>query len=294
MRIIKILFVTFSFLLVSCSNRINTNKEGALNITTFNMEWLGDGINDKNPRKESDYKRFAEIIKNTGADIIACQEVENIQAINRIIKYLPDYKAISSNGGGVQNLAFIYNSKVDFKLIGDYDPLVVEKGKNRPGYLAYCKCGNFDFNIMAVHLKSTSRYDNTEEKKNQSVDMRTEQAAILSKWADSMLTNSTEKDLIIIGDFNDAPQRPKFKTLQILCDNPNLDFITKDLKSCGKFSSQYTIDNLLISKSALKRFIPESLFMLDITSAYTKEQLKSISDHCPVSAQFDCTAPDND
>ena len=72
------------------------------------------------------------------------------------------------------------------------------------------------------------------------------------------------------------------------------EFITKDLYSCGRYSDSYTIDNILVSKSALSRCFIETLTILDITQMYTKEQLKQLSDHCPVIVQFDVSAPDND
>ncbi len=280
--------------LYSCSDKISINKETTITISTFNMEWLGDGIKDQKVRSEGDYRRFADIIKNMEADIVCCQEVENITALNRIIQYLPDFKCTISNGGGMQNVAFLYRNNVNVEVLGDYEQVAIDPKRNRPGYVLKAKSGGFDFLIMGVHLKSTSRYDNTAEKKEESVETRKLQASILNAWADSVISKTNEKDIIILGDFNDAPKRDKYQSLDILYKNTNLEFLTKDLHSCGKYSNSYTIDNIVVSKSALNRYINSSVRTYDITISYTKEQLEKVSDHCPVIVQFDTKEPDND
>ncbi len=285
----------FAFvMLISCSNKVPIHNTNSITIATFNMEWLGDGNNDQKARSEGDYKRIADVIKNTGADIVACQEIENQVALGRVAKYLPDFNCYVAKPSGAQNIGVLYKSNLSVDVIGNYDPIAIDPKRNRPGLELYVKAGNFDFSMMIVHLKSTSRYDDTEEKRVASVETRLLQAKAIKQWVDEKTKVGKEQDYIILGDYNDAPKREKNGSLGILNADPNLDFITKDLKSCGKYSDSYTIDNILVSKSALKRCILESLMILDVTQAYTKDQLKQLSDHCPVSVQFDTTAPDND
>lgn len=292
-KIFLIILLSISFL-GSCSDKITVNNENTLTVATFNMEWLGDGIKDQKPRSEGDYRRFADIIKKTQADIICCQEVENMTALNKVLKYLDDFAGSISNCSGAQKVAFIYKKNINVEIVGDYNPVAIDPSRNRPGYVIKVKDGAFDFIMMGVHLKSTSRYDNTAEKKDESVETRKQQAQIISNWADSIITKTSEKDVIILGDYNDGPKRPKYKSLDVLLNNPNLEFLTKDVHSCGKYSDSYVIDNILVSKSALARFIKNSEHTFDITVMFTKEQLDKVSDHCPVIVQFDKKAPDND
>ena len=281
-------------ILIACSSKIPTQKENALSIATFNVEWLGDGVKDRKDRSEGDYKRIADVIIKSGADIIACQEIENQVALGRVAKYLPEFKSYVAKPSGAQNIGVLYKSHLNVDVIGNYDPIAIDPKRNRPGLELYVKAGNFDFSMMIVHLKSTSRYDDTEEKRIASVETRLLQAKAIKQWVDEKTKAGKEQDYIILGDYNDAPKREKNGSLGILNDDPNLEFITKDLYSCGRYSDSYTIDNILVSKSALSRCFIETLTILDITQMYTKEQLKQLSDHCPVIVQFDVSAPDND
>jgi len=111
---------------------------------TFNLEWLGDGIDDKKPRSSADYMKFAEIIANSGMEIVGVQEVENPSAMKKIMKYLPDYKFIVGNKGSAQNLGLIYKNTIQVESLGEYTPLKVEPELTRPGLIAKCKKGNFD------------------------------------------------------------------------------------------------------------------------------------------------------
>jgi len=102
---------------------------------TFNLEWLGDGIDDKKPRSSADYMKFAEIIANSGMEIVGVQEVENPSAMKKIMKYLPDYKFIVGNKGSAQNLGLIYKNTIQVESLGEYTPLKVEPELTRPGLI---------------------------------------------------------------------------------------------------------------------------------------------------------------
>lgn len=158
MKIKSFLFALFIVLFVGCSNLKVDYDESSVTVATFNSEWLGDGIDDRNERTEYEYKMIAEVIAGTGADIIGLQEVENEKAIERIIKYLPNYKYIIGNTGWIQNPAVIFRDTVKVVKIEDYAPLAVKEGKTRAGLVLDVKKGNFDFRMMVVHFKSTSRF----------------------------------------------------------------------------------------------------------------------------------------
>lgn len=292
-KFLLLLSAVSMILFSACSDKITISKDKTVTIGTFNLEWFGDGINDRNPRSENDYKNIADIIKQMGVDVLGVEEVENGAALDRLIKYLPEYSYYVGKEGRIQNVGVLFKKSVNVEYLGEYMPLAIERGRNRPGLLLSVKKGNFDWLMMVVHFKSTSRYDDTPEKKEESVQVRTLQADILKNWADSVLTYSKEKDLILVGDFNDAPLRKKYQSLNHLYADPNLKFLTDKMSSC-KFKNSYTIDQIIVSKSALKRFVPNSQSMFDFNSSLKPEDAKKISDHCPVFSVFDITAPDND
>lgn len=262
-------------------------------ISTFNVEWLGDGVNDRKDRTENDYKFIAKIISELNADIVALQEIENKDAIKRILKYLKNYKYIISDNKSAQNLAYLYNSKL--KIINNYiyDKVDFADRSTRPALVLVAKKNNFDFVISNVHFKSTSRYDNTKEKRERSISIRTQQAEKMSLFIDSILNSGKEKDVIIVGDFNDSPIRKKDPSLISLINYNKGEFLTSELKSC-KNKSLYSIDHIFISNSVKNRFILSSERSYNFNLIYEKEITSNISDHCPVSANFNCILKDND
>lgn len=227
------------------------------------------------------------------ADIVGLQEIENADAINKILKYLKGYKYTITANKSAQNVAYLFNSKLEIKRSFVSDRIDVADRSTRPALVMECKKGNFDFVVANVHLKSTSRYDNTAEKKERSFNLRKTQVIELNKFADSIINAKKELDVIILGDFNDTPVRKKNPTLTSLIQNPNLVFITKDMKSC-KYPSMYSIDHIISSKSAYSRFTSDSERHFDIGLVLGKELTQNISDHCPIILTFDVKSKDND
>ncbi len=272
---------------------VGCSTSNRLTVGTFNIEWLGDGNNDKKDRSEEDYKAVADVIREMEADIIGVEEVENIEAINRVLKYLPGYSAYIDTHGRAQNVGLIYSSAVNVKVEGEYSPVAIVSGRNRPGLVAHCRKGNFDWIMMVVHLKSTSRYDSTEKLREESYAIRSQQAERIVHWADSIRKNSKEQDIIVVGDFNDFPLRKKNPTLLPMLVDSSMTFLTLNMNSC-KYENMKSIDQIFVSNSAKKRFFTGSERMVNFHSALPKKQAENISDHCPVTVQFDVVLPDND
>lgn len=282
-----------SVLLFSCSTSSTIPPENVVTIATFNMEWLGDGSTDDiKPRSEKELKNIARVIEMCNADIIGVEEVKNVNALNRVLKYLPGYSIQLGSRGRMQNVGVIYRNTISVNSPMEYLPVAVRGERNRPGYVVQCKKGNFDWTMMVLHLKSTSRADSTQELREESFRNRAEQAVVVSKWADSVI-NSGEKDVIIIGDLNDYPKRDKNPTLSSMVNNKQLVFLTENLASCSR-SGWMSIDHIVASSSSANRALKESIHHIALQAAFGKEDADGISDHCPVIGQFDVTAPDND
>lgn len=287
-----LVFVLLALLFVSCNQKnIIDSSDKDVVIGTFNIQWLGDGNDDNVKRSESDYMLIAEIIKETKADILGIQEIENTQALERLMKHLPEYNYKLGSNGWKLNLGVIYKKNIEITSEGEYLPLIVEKNRTRPGFFFTAKKGNFDWNMMVVHFKSTSRYDSTDEMRSRSYELRKLQSTQLNNWIDSLSNNTNEKDYIIVGDFNDNPAK-KGKNLQILLDN-GIDFLSADLTSC-KNIMWTSIDHVAVNASAAKRYKVGSVMTHNFYNSLTKDQIDKVSDHCPVVAVFDTSVPDND
>jgi exonuclease III len=278
---------------IGCSKESPQLNPKIITVGTFNMDWFGDKEHSK--RTEQDYKNIAEIIKQTKADILALQEIENASALKHLTKYLPGYNYFVGKLGDHQNCGVLWSKDIELKIVGEYTPLIVEQYKSRPGLVLKAKKGNLDFIMMVVHFKSSSHFDNTEQSQQEDKMMRLEQSKIAAHWADSILTSkrTKEKDIIIAGDFNDSPLRKNEPTLTPLMEDTALDFLTADLKGC-EFQNSYVIDNIIVSKNLRNRYIPYSARVFDFFSSLPKYETEKISDHCPVLVEFEVTSPDND
>lgn len=301
MKIKNSIFLLLLIALISCSRcsdesqkakrkPINPNE---IIVGTFNIEWLGDGFNDRIERDEQDYKNIARIIEDSQCDIVGVQEIENFNALAKLIKYLPEYSFYISRDDAPQKVGIIFRKDVKVRYICDYSPLEVEEKRTRPGLVVAVQKGNFDFLALVVHFKATSRFDDTPEKVEQSRILRTKQSEVVSRWVDSTLSHQEEEDLFVIGDFNETPKRKQYNTLIPLLENSNVIFLTEALKSC-KLPNAYVIDHILVTKEVLNRFIQNSLTLYNTYELFPKEQAEKISDHCLIYARFDVTKPDND
>lgn len=279
--VLSIAFASFVALLPGCSTS-QGNNDTTLTVATFNMEWLGDGDADQKVRSDKDYLSIADIVVKTEADVIGVQEIENDAALNKVLRYLKGYKGFVADGGTKQNVGVVYKENVSVEQASLYWPLVLEeRGRLRPGLVLRCKKGTFDWLMMIVHLKSTSRYDSTAELRDLSRIKRTTQSSLLQTWSDSVILAGTERDIMIVGDFNDYPSNRKLPTLTALTDDSDLRFLTAQVKSC-RMPTLTTIDHIVVSSDVVSRFIKESDRTENFRAFLPPDLADRVSDHCPV------------
>ena len=279
-------------LLAGCATN-RSAPDGTVSVGTFNMEWLGDGAGDRKQRSDADYLRIADIVIKSGADVLGVQEVENEAALRKVLRYCPDFDGMVLEGETDQNVGVIWRKTVKVDSIGPFDGLVVQPKRSRPGLVMRCRYEGFDWLMMVVHLKSTSRYDSTNQLRELSREIRAKQAEALRRWTDSVVAAGAEKDVMIVGDFNDAPMRKTMPTLTALVESPSVRFLTRDLKSCGR-GDRPAIDHVLTSTQAAERAIESSVRMEDFHEFLDKAEADKVSDHCPVIVRFRSSQADND
>ncbi|MFA7327151.1 MAG: endonuclease/exonuclease/phosphatase family protein [Candidatus Kapaibacterium sp.] len=267
-----LIVITSFLLLTSCGS----NND--ITIGTFNIAWLGDGIDDKTPRTHEDIKNISQVISTLDADILALQEIENTKAIESIVDTVK-YFIMTSTYPKEQKTALIINKKIEIVNTYQLDAISLGNEDLRPGLVAYCRYNGFDFFVGSFHFKSTSRYDDTPYKKSRSFDIRQEQSAILIKEIKKLVTIKNDKDVILLGDFNDNPSK-KNSNIKAL-DNDEFDFLTSNMMSC-KYSIWKSIDHIIVSQSMKSRAKNSTLTMIDINAMFPEEAAKKVSDHCPV------------
>lgn len=273
----KLLIVISTILLLaSCSN----NND--ITVGTFNIAWLGDGIDDKTPRTAEDIQNISQVISTLNADVLALQEVENSAAIKAIVD-TNKYTIITTSFPKEQKTALIINKKIEIVETYQLDAISLGNEGLRPGLVAYCRYDGFDFFVGSFHFKSTSRYDDTPFKKSKSFDMRQEQSAILLKEIKKLIDIKNDDDVILLGDFNDNPTKKNSNITAL--DNDEFDFLTSDMMSC-KYSIWKSIDHIIVSQPMKKRAKHSTLTMIDINAMFPEAEAKKVSDHCPVIVKF--------
>lgn len=282
----KIISIILLLILISCTETSKTQEniyddnDKILLLGTFNIEWLGEGNNDRKPRVEEDYKNIAEVIKKTGVEFFGLQEIENENSLLRVLKYLPDWTYIfNKSHSSSLNTCFIFKKYLNVEDLGNYEGINVEKQTTRPGSVVRLKHGKLDIHILNVHLKSTSGYDNTDEKKEHSYMLRRLQSIEIVNFKDSIINNNINNKVIVLGDFNDNPIREEESNILLL--DSNFKFPTKYLASC-KNEFWDVIDHIILSDDLFNHYQPSSAYVFDIFSVFLNQKADMISDHCPV------------
>lgn len=280
-----------SIFLAGCQSARVSDPDHAT-IGTFNIEWLGDGVDDLKPRTEDDYKRIADVIDRTGADVLGLQEIESRQALDRVLKYLPSHAGMIYEAGIPQNVGLVYRKgTITIDSVGPYMPLTLAKARMRPGFVVSCTKGDASWLMMVVHLKSTSRMDSTDALREESRLIRGKQVAMLRSWSDSVVKSTAEQDVIIVGDFNDfTGRRGEQATLTSLINSTEMSFLTGTLKSC-KNPNWYVIDHVVASTSMRNRMVPSSERVDDPRAFLPDRAASAVSDHCPVVVRFVTRTP---
>jgi endonuclease/exonuclease/phosphatase family metal-dependent hydrolase len=268
---------------------VKLGDEHTVNIGTFNVEWLGsEQAGGLRPRTDKDYNDMASIIKDSGANIMGLEEVGTEEALRKLVGYLPGFDYIMGttgvrDGGKSQRIAIIYDTakvqcdKSSMEEIKEVMvPEIAGEGRLRAPVAVNMKSGDFDFTFVACHMKA--RMD------DQGRAIRMAQAEKMNEWIDNKVKNG-EKDVIVVGDFNDFVDSPPLKKM-----NSQLYFVTKEAAEKGEYSNikfKSVIDQIGVSTvagGARENFIPGSVSAPDI-GPYPGF-VKRISDHRPMVASF--------
>jgi endonuclease/exonuclease/phosphatase family metal-dependent hydrolase len=290
----SVVVIILTGIVVSCAQQQPPAE--TITLGTFNMEWFGDNSpDDRKQRTESDVALLASIIRDTDADVLAVQEVENEQAMQRLLQSLPEYRFVLGTTGGKQHVGVLYRSSVSVQRVEERwlwmetSGTVSEKAKPNPtrgGLVVLCTADNTCWVMMVVHLKSTSRADSTPALVERSRVIRQAQAVSVRSWTDSVTRRG--EYAVVIGDFNDSPlkKRSTLDTLKRpLKSTSKLTFVTEGLRSCA-YSALAGIDHIVVSPSLQQRVIAGTLHTVNFRAELPDALAKRVSDHCPVVVQL--------
>ena len=286
----RTVFVLIAFLVSSISLHAEpvSFQATTANIAAWNLSGFQAIPSDK-------AKTFADAVAYIDPEVLALAEVNPDSIAVKIATELKNlgicYKSAILDQTARQNIAVLYKCDVELS-----NPRLIEDSDNnnsglRKAFVADVKVGNFDFILIALHLKagrgSTSR------------GVRDNQATAIANFIQNA-TAGDEKDVLIVGDYNMIPVEDASNFTNMNSNN-FLDFISDSLSDqFSHISSSGGAGNLLdgyaISREHTNEYIADSVRIIQLHTVLGLQLLNyrnTVSDHLPLDAVFLITEDDD-
>lgn len=279
-------FLAALFLLISSS-------VGQVDTTATIIGWNLKGFT---PIPDSRLPNLARVIADLDPEVVALSEVRPDDVVDKLILELHKlgacYQGKIVSQTAIQNLAILYKTGVAVSNVTLMDGSDDGNSGLRKALTADVRVGQFDFKLIALHLKSGR--GNTERQ------ARSRQALVIRSFI-GMATSGPEKDVLILGDYNMIPIQDDQNFTDM---NPNgfIRFVSSE-ELVGQFSHIGSggqpgnlLDGYAISKDHTGEYIEKSLRiiradqMMGLTLAEFDGQ---VSDHLPVVARFRISVDDD-
>ncbi len=256
-----------------------------LRLATWNLEWLnaaeGRGVV---PRMDSDFARLAAMAGTLGADVIAVQEVEGVEAAARVFDPAV-YAFHFTQQGGVQRVGFAYRKELRVQPMPDYTALDV--GGLRAGADLRVEWAGGSLRLLSVHLKSGC-FDGALGRSD-ACSKLARQLPHLEAWVDARAVAGEE--FAVLGDFNRrlfaTPDDPFWRELDdsVPAESDLSSPTEVGHSQCWGGAYPEYIDHLVFSRSAAKRIVAGSFS--EVLFAETDLPDKAgLSDHCPLRVEL--------
>ncbi|MEE2931182.1 MAG: endonuclease/exonuclease/phosphatase family protein [Bacteroidota bacterium] len=175
---------------------VEFGSDSTVDVLTWNLEWF-----PKNNQITID--SLAVIIESLNADVLAIQEINNINQFNLMVNSLPNYEGyISNSNSGSLRLGFIYKNHIDVNGIFSIysDPVYSYIFAGRPPIIMDINVFGENFIIINNHFKCCGDgilnvNDSTDEETRRYYANR-----LIKQYIDS---NYTTTNIILLGDLND-------------------------------------------------------------------------------------------
>ena len=250
-----------------------TATTAPLRVATWNLRKFSE-------RAAPDLVAISKIIKENDFHLLAIQEVQTQgQAVERLRRQLgePWRHTVSARTGNNERYAFLYRSD-RVELLGE--PKLIEGPTapvfDRVPYAGTFRAGAFDFTLLTVHLSYTD------------TARRRREAEALARFAKDLSAHAPEKDVIVLGDFNEQGKG-------------NLHFfdsqgwVRLNYEATNLGTTEYVYDNILVDPKFTREHAGRvGVVRFDVNyGGDTKRAVDDVSDHRPVYADFATTADDD-
>lgn len=266
-----------------------------LDIVNWNIRYF-------NELDASRVRLITKIMGEINADIFVLQEIAD-QALEEVATALNGsgagfYKTAYGHSGGTQRVSFLYDTewvrtKEDFAELFADEPNTLPNSSKRifprlpfhNVFLGRSSDGRIDFHLAGVHLKAYMGPNDP------GTEQRRLSAERLARWVE----NETEdKDVIVLGDWNKAPEAPEWKAIQDLERAGQVRFHAWNHKNEGSHfykGKLSRIDLVMVSDDIEKVAVVKEAKVIPWKRVFESSTLRNdliarISDHMPVVSRF--------
>ncbi|MCG6192650.1 endonuclease/exonuclease/phosphatase family protein [Leptospira sp. FAT2] len=269
-RILPYLLLFFAPLLIPEPLKAQDSR---LRLASFNAMFLYDEVGDEKkspqgriPRKESDFEKIKSHLLKIDPDVIALQEVENEEAIRKILPASFSCSLTKKISGYDQRVGICWKNKFRFADAAHYSALAIEPGL-RSGVEATLSIGNRNYSFLSVHLKA----GNSKRDKN----LRSKQLLVLNEIL------KTKENFFLLGDMN-SPLGKDHRSWKLLSEGLNL-------KNPGRYVKQSCwghkdLIDLIVTDVSIgnSKLVPVPFAEDDGAFDGVPANESGLSDHCPV------------
>ena len=233
--------------------------------------------------------RVAALIADMDIDLVAVQEIADVDAFEQMLSGLSGYQGVLSTDeyepGEYQKTGFVYRS--DMIQIGEVQSILENDSyafPRPPLQARFGVNGGMTFAVITVHLKAEGGDENEARRRDACEKLKTH--------VDAMLAAGPETEVFIVGDFNDrlsdAPEDNVFAVF--LDDAQNYEFLSQKLADDGEYSFvpwHTLLDHILITADLQDDYTGGSIRAAPLDLQVTGYDYESeVSDHRPVVAVF--------
>jgi predicted extracellular nuclease len=277
-----------------------------IQVGSYNLELFGSrrqpyGGMDRGPRTDEEVERIADrIARLLDLEIVVFQEINtesNEWASLKAQLAAQGYQFFEGTTSDRNQFVVLAWDTDEVMLHGeaqelpvrdafDFDDGCRETGLRKP-VAGQFKAGAFDFWVIGVHLKSRSGTESC------TTHIRVEQCRDLVEQVTRLASSSGERDVLLVGDFNNTLDHESFAPLVDAGFIPQTRFLTNDsangsyVKNGDLHESDDLIDHVWLRYSETREVVRRSAFVMPLKSrADAKRYIVEQSDHVPIAVSF--------
>ncbi|HAS6347081.1 TPA: endonuclease/exonuclease/phosphatase family protein [Vibrio vulnificus] len=264
-----------------------------ITVTSWNMEWLSSSPSARvkeSQRDDEDFKKLAYYFQTTATDLLAFQEVNDINALRKVVG--KEYQILLSDRANPryqrfqfddinQYTGFAIRKGLPYRDVGDVQ---LNKGNSKLRFASYVVIGDgpHEIHVLNVHLKAgcSGTYKSSDACKT----LKNE-GQELSKWI--VERQKLEQRYMVLGDFNHNLAHPNDWLMAELANKGDLLLLTAKTAAKCKVRSKKNPDRIHSFRSLIDHIAVSdglSATQANQTVFSSQDVLQyQLSDHCPVS-----------